>query len=68
MADGNVAVYYGNMNGLATKFTENMEIQVLREKYADQHADGVISWFEFDAKVQDAQQIAKLVMGGGESE
>lgn len=68
MADGNVAVYYGNMNGLAVKFSENMEIQVLREKYADQHADGVIAWFEFDAKVQDAQQIAKLVMGGGESE
>lgn len=68
MAEGNVAVYYGNMTGLATKFSENMEIQVLREKYADQHADGVIGWFEFDAKVQDAQQIAKLVMGGGESE
>lgn len=68
MAEGNVAVYYGNMTGLATKFTENMEIQVLREKYADQHADGVIGWFEFDAKVQDAQQIAKLVMGGGDSE
>lgn len=68
MAEGNVAIYYGNMNGLATKFSENMEIQVLREKYADQHADGVIGWFEFDAKVQDAQQIAKLVMGGGESE
>lgn len=68
MAEGNTAVYYGNMTGLATKFSENMEIQVLREKYADQHADGVIGWFEFDAKVQDAQQIAKLVMGGGESE
>lgn len=68
MAEGNTAIYYGNMTGLATKFTENMEIQVLREKYADQHADGVIGWFEFDAKVQDAQQIAKLVMGGGESE
>ena len=67
MAEGNVAVYYGNMTGLATKFTENMEIQVLREKYADQHADGVIGWFEFDAKVQDAQQIAKLVMGSGVS-
>lgn len=63
MQAGNTAIYYGNMTGLATKFTENMEIQVLREKYADQHADGVIGWFEFDAKVQDAQQIAKLVMG-----
>lgn len=63
MGAGNTAIYYGNFTGLATKFTEDMEIQVLREKYADQHADGIIGWFEFDAKVQDAQQIAKLVMG-----
>ena len=64
MAAGKTAIFYGNMAGLATKFSENMEIQVLREKYADQHADGVIGWFEFDSKVQDAQQIAKLVMAG----
>lgn len=64
MGAGKVAIFYGNMAGLATKFSENMEIQVLREKYADQHADGVIAWFEFDSKVQDAQQIAKLVMAG----
>lgn len=68
MAQGNAAIFYGNLAGLATKFSENMEIQVLREKYADQHADGVIGWFEFDAKVQDAQQIAKLVMGSGTPE
>lgn len=60
---GATAIYYGNMKGLATKFAENLNIQVLREKYADQHADGVIAWLELDAKVQDAQQIAKLVMG-----
>lgn len=57
-------IFYGDMTGLATKFAENMDIQVLKEKYADQHADGVISWFEFDAKVQDAQRIAKLTMAG----
>ena len=62
MGAGNTVVYYGNMKGLATKFAENLNIQVLREKYADQHADGVIAWLELDAKVQDAQQIAKLVM------
>lgn len=64
MEDGKVAIYYGNFTGLATKFSQNMEIQVLREKYADQFADGVIGWFSFDAAVQDKQQIAKLVMGG----
>ena len=30
--------------------------------YADEHADGVIGWFEFDAEVEDAQKLAKLTM------
>jgi HK97 family phage major capsid protein len=62
MATGKTAVYYGDMRGLAIKFAENMNIQVLREKFADEHADGVVGWFEFDAKVENAQKIAKLVM------
>lgn len=62
IATGNTVIYYGDMRGLATKFSENINIEVLREKYADEHADGVISWFEFDSKVEDAQKIAKLVM------
>ena len=61
---GNTAIYYGNMKGLATKFNEEVSIQILREKYADEHAVGVIGWFEFDSKVQNAQQIAKLVCKG----
>lgn len=59
---GNTAIYYGDFKGLATKFSENINIQVLREKYADEHADGIIGWFEFDSKVEDAQKLAKLVM------
>ena len=62
MAAGATAIYYGDMSGLATKFTENMEILVLREKYATQHAIGVCSYAEFDAKVIDAQKIAALKM------
>ena len=50
------------MSGLAVKMTEEMEIQVLREKYATQHADGVVAWVEMDAKVENAQKIAKLEM------
>ena len=56
-------IYYGDMKGLATKFSEDMNIQVLREKFATQHAVGVVGWLEFDAKVEDAQKVAKLVMG-----
>lgn len=62
IAGDKTVIYYGDMTGLATKFSENITTQVLREKYADEHATGVISWFEFDSKVQNAQKLAKLVM------
>ena len=62
IATGKTVIYYGDMKGLATKFAEDINIQVLREKYADEHADGIIAWFEFDSKVEDAQKITKLVM------
>lgn len=64
MEAGKTAIYYGDMRGLATKFSEDMNIQVLREKYATQHAIGVVGWLEFDSKVEDAQKITKLVMAG----
>lgn len=64
MAGGKTAIYYGDMHGLATKFSENININVLRERYAEKHAIGVIGFLEFDAKVQNSQQIAKLVMKG----
>lgn len=62
---GKTVIYYGDMKGLATKFSEEINIEVLREKYADEHAVGVIGWFEFDSKVEDAQKIARLVCKSG---
>ena len=61
---GKTVIYYGDFKGLASKFNEEINIQVLRERYAPQHALGLVGWFEFDSKVIDEQQIAKLVMGG----
>lgn len=60
MATGNMSVVYGDLSGLAVKFSEEINIQVLREKYADEHAVGVIGWLEFDAKIADQQKIAVL--------
>lgn len=68
IASGKDVIYYGDMRGLATKFNEEINIEVLRERYADEHAIGVIGWLEFDSKVIDEQQIAKLTMGGSASE
>lgn len=62
IAKGKTAIYYGDMSGLATKFSEEINIQILREKFATQHCDGVIGWFEFDSKVIDEQRIAKLMI------
>lgn len=62
IASGVNAIYYGDMKGLATKFSEDMNIQVLREKYATQHAVGVVGWCSFDAKIENAQAISALVM------
>lgn len=61
IATGNMTIAFGDFRGLATKFSEDINIQVLREKYADEHADGVIGWFEFDSKIQNQQMIATLV-------
>ena len=62
ISSGVNAIYYGDMKGLATKFSEDVNIQVLREKYATQHATGIVGWVSFDAKVENAQAIAGLVM------
>ena len=62
IATGNAVIYYGDFKGLATKFDENINIQVLRERFADEHADGIVGWFSFDSKVEDQQKLAKLTM------
>lgn len=62
IAGGKTVIYYGDMSCLATKFSEEVNVQVLREKYADEHATGVVGWFEFDSKVENEQGLAKLVM------
>lgn len=62
MAAGKRAILYLDPTGLAVKMTETPSVEVLREKYADQHAIGVICWMELDSKVENAQKIAALAM------
>ena len=54
-------VVYGDLSGLAVKESETQEIQILTEKFATQHAIGVVAWGEIDAKVEDTQKIAVAV-------
>lgn len=65
MAAGATAIYYGDYKGLAVKVSEDINIDVLRETKARQHVVEVLGFVELDAKVQNAEMIAKLVMGAG---
>ena len=59
---GKAAVLYGDYKGLSVNIHEGMNIQVLREKYATQHALGVVAWMEIDSRVTDHQRLAVLKM------
>lgn len=59
---GATPIYYGDMNGLGTKFSEDMSVEVLRERFATQHAVGVVGYVDFDARVINEQMLAKLTM------
>ena len=61
---GATVMYYGDYTGLATKVSEDINIKVLTEVKAKQHAVEVLGFVELDAKVQNAQKIAKLVIKG----
>lgn len=62
IAAGAKVILYGDYSGLAVNMRENISIEILREKYATQHAIGVNAWFEFDSKVTDNQKLAVLAM------
>ena len=62
IASGNKAVLYGDYSGLSVNLRENFEIQPLYEKYATQHAVGLVAWLEMDSKITEADKLAALVM------
>ncbi|BED91684.1 MAG: phage major capsid protein [Candidatus Improbicoccus pseudotrichonymphae] len=57
---GTKAIIYGNMTGLTVNIHENINIEVLREHFAIQHAIGIVGWIEVDSKVTDQQKLAVL--------
>lgn len=61
-------IFYGDFSGLAIKETEAMEIQILLEKFATQHAIGVVGYSELDAKVENTQKIAVAVSGAADED
>lgn len=64
MLAGKTTIYYGDFSGLAVKVSENASMQVLQERYAEEHLLGILAFVKWDAKVADTQKLAKLVMKG----
>ena len=62
MAAGKVTIFFGDFSGLYVKIAEGISVQVLKERYADEHVYGVIAWGEFDSKIVEEQKVAKLTM------
>jgi HK97 family phage major capsid protein len=62
IATGLNVLAYGDMSGLYVKLAQNVEIAVLNELYATQHAVGVVGYVEFDSKVIEPQRITRLKM------
>lgn len=62
IAAGAKAIAYGDMSGLYLKMSERMEIQVLNELFAAQHAIGVVGWINADSKLVEPQKIRLLQM------
>lgn len=57
MTDKNVV--YGDFSGYFVNIHENINIKVLNEKYADEHAVGVVAWLEVDGKVMEEGKLVK---------
>lgn len=63
MTDTNVV--YGDFSGYFVNIHENINIKVLNEKYADEHAVGVVAWLEVDGKVMEEGKLVKTVKKTG---
>ena len=55
-------IFYGDPSGLHCKITEDISLEVLREKYSDYHAIGLQVWAEMDTKIAEPQKLAALKM------
>ena len=58
------AFFFGNLRGIYAKYAKDMEVEVLRERYADMYCVGVIAYAEVDIKVVEPQAMVKVMIAG----
>ena len=62
----NTNVVYGDFSGYFVNIHEGSSIKVLNEKYADEHAIGVVAWLEVDGKVMEEGKLVKTAKKASE--
>lgn len=65
IASAATPVCYCDPTGLVAKIAQDVQIQVLNEKFATQNATGVLAYFEADSKIANPQKIAVLKIKAG---
>ena len=55
-------IFYGDLTGYWLKFSQELEISVLYEKYATKHAIGVYCYIECDGKPVEQQKLGVLTI------
>lgn len=61
-ASGKAPVLFIEMTGMACKLVNNIEVEILREKYASSYQVGIVGFAEFDCDVMDDQRVIKGVV------
>ena len=62
IAAGKKVAVFGDFSGLAVRITPEVQVQVLNEHFAAQHATGLVAWVEADSKVTEPDKLAVLKM------
>jgi HK97 family phage major capsid protein len=52
-----LCVFYGDLSGLYVKLTQDVQVQVLQEKYVDEYAIGISAFVELDSAIVEPQKI-----------
>jgi len=58
----NKVISCANLSGYTIKATKNVEVKILREKFATKHMLGVLGFAEYDAKISNERKFATLQM------
>lgn len=60
IATGQKVLAYGDLSGMYCKFSQQVQMQILNELYATQHAVGAVAYVEFDSRVVEDQKLAVM--------